>query len=140
MYLPDINFWLALAFQSHGHHVAAKTWMQSAAQHSCCMCRVTQMGFLRLATNPKVLPNDALPMHEAWRVHDELVSDERVAFAEEPANIEVAWRSFTKLNTFSTNVWSDAYLAAFAQTAGLEVITFDKAFAQYQNVTCTILT
>ena len=32
MHVPDVNFWLALAFQSHEHHVAAKTWMQSAAR------------------------------------------------------------------------------------------------------------
>ena len=39
MQLPDINFWLALAFQSHEHHASAKAWMQSAADQSCCFCR-----------------------------------------------------------------------------------------------------
>lgn len=65
MYLPDINFRLALSFQSHFHHASAKAWMQSADVASCCFCRVTQMGFLRIATNPKAFPNDALPMNEA---------------------------------------------------------------------------
>ena len=26
MHLPDINVWLALTFDSHAHHPAAKTW------------------------------------------------------------------------------------------------------------------
>ena len=56
MYLPDNNLWLALAFPSHAHDVSAKAWMQTVTdKNDCCFCRVTQMGFLRLATNPKVL-------------------------------------------------------------------------------------
>lgn len=53
-------------------------------------------------------------MSEAWRVYEELLNDERVSFAEEPIDIEVAWRAFTRHRSFSTNVWADAYLAAFA--------------------------
>lgn len=139
MHLPDINFWLALAFQSHVHHVSAKSWMQSAARQSCCFCRVTQSGFLRLATNRKVFPADALPMNEAWRVYDELLSDSRVVFAEEPEDVEVEWRTFTQRATYSTNVWTDAYLAALAHAADFEIVTFDKGFAQYKGLRHTIL-
>jgi uncharacterized protein len=78
-------------------------------------------------------------MVRAWRAFDELISDERVAFAEEPAGIEAAWRGLTQLQTFSQNVWSDAYLAAFAQAADLEVVTFDRGFTQYKNVRVTVL-
>ena len=139
MHLPDINFWLALAFQSHVHHVSAKAWMQSAAPQSCCFCRVTQMGFLRLSTNRKVFPLDALPMNEAWGVYDEMLTDHRVVFAEEPEDVEIAWRTVTQLTTFSTNAWSDAYLAAFAQAADFEIVTFDRGFAQYKSLRHTIL-
>ena len=91
MNLPDVNFWIAVSFQSH------------------------------------------------WWAFDELISDERVAFAEEPDGIEAAWRSLTQLQTFSQNVWSDAYLAAFAQAADFEVVTFDRGFTQYKNVRVTVL-
>jgi len=139
MNLPDINFWIAISFQSHVHHTSAKSWMQQAGQQSCCLCRVTQMGFLRLITNPKVLRGDAVSMAQAWRAFDELISDERVGFAEEPEGIEAAWRSLTQRQTFSPNVWSDAYLAAFAQAADFEVVTFDRGFTQYKNVRATVL-
>jgi uncharacterized protein len=139
MRLPDVNFWLALAFHSHVHHISAKAWIQSAARQSCCLCRVTQMGFLRLSTNQKVFPLDALPMADAWRVYDELFGDERIAFAEEPEDLDVAWRRFAQLQTFSANVWTDAYLAAFATTADFEIVTFDKGFAQYEGLRYTIL-
>lgn len=79
-------------------------------------------------------------MPQAWRAYDEIISDERVVFAEEPKEIEVAWRNFTQRKAFSTNVWNDAYLAAFAQTIDFEVVTFDKGFSQYKNLRLTILT
>jgi toxin-antitoxin system PIN domain toxin len=139
MNLPDINFWIALSFKTHVHHGSAKAWMQQAGKQSCCLCRVTQMGFLRLVTNPKVLRGDAVSMAQAWCACDELISDERVVFAEEPEGIEAAWRSLTQRQTFSPNLWSDAYLAAFAHAADFAVVTFDKAFAQYKNLRLTIL-
>jgi len=97
------------------------------------------MAFLRLATNPKVLPDDVLTMAEAWRVYDALAADERVVFAEEPPIVDSAWRKLTQHETFSPNVWTDAYLAAFAQAADLEIVTFDKQFARYQGLRRTIL-
>lgn len=114
--------------------------MQSVARQSCSMCRVTQMGFLRLSTNQKSFPKDVLTMPQAWRAYDEIISDERVVFAEEPKDIEIAWRNFTQRKAFSTNVWSDAYLAAFARAADFELVTFDKGFSQYKNLRLTILT
>jgi predicted nucleic acid-binding protein len=47
--------------------------------------------------------------------------------------------SVTPSQLVSTNVWSDGYLAAFAQAADLEVVTFDKGFAQYTDLRQTIL-
>ncbi len=139
MHLPDVNFWLALAFESHAHHASAQTWMQSVVADSCCFCRVTQMGFLRLATNRKIFPQDAVPMSAAWELYDEILSDYRVAFAEEPSELETTWRDFTQLQSFSTNVWTDAYLAAFAQSADFELVSFDRGFARYRSLRQTLL-
>jgi hypothetical protein len=139
MFLPDVNLWLALGFQSHQYHGPAKSWMELATLRSCCMCRVTQMAFLRLATNPKVWANNTLPLTEAWNVYDELISDERVVFADEPANLELIWRGLTQQRTFSTNVWTDAYLAAFALVCDFELVTFDRGFAQFKDLRCTVL-
>ena len=139
MHLLDINFWLALTFQSHAHHPSAAAWMQSAQPASCCFCRVTQMGFLRLSTNRKAFPHDALTMEQAWRVYDRLLGDDRVAFAEEPRGMEMSWRALTQTRSFSTHVWTDAYLAAFAQAANFEIVTFDKDFANFGNLRHVIL-
>ena len=87
MFLPDVNVWLALAFDFHLHHTIAKTWYDGSSDE-CSFCRWTQQGFLRLATNPVVLKSQAVSLKEAWQIYDAIMSDPRVAFAEEPAGIE----------------------------------------------------
>jgi predicted nucleic acid-binding protein len=46
MFLPDINVWLALAFDRHSHHAAAIAWYGNSNE-PCSFCRWTQQGFLR---------------------------------------------------------------------------------------------
>ena len=66
MYLPDINVWLALAFEVHFHHRTAKAWFKGTGPDGCGFCRLTQQGFLRLAANPAVFGDEAVPMDVAW--------------------------------------------------------------------------
>ena len=139
MHLLDINVWLALAFDSHKHHQAAAAWFDGAADETCCFCRMTQAGFLRLASTPQVMMDQALTLDAAWRVYDDLYADPRVVFAEEPAGIESLWRTLTRDKTFSPKIWNDAYLAAFAQSVDLEVVTLDKGLGQYKDLRLTVL-
>jgi len=139
MFLPDVNLWLALAFETHFHHVAANDWFERGSRARCSFCRWTQQGFLRLATNPRVLKEDAVSLKHAWRLYDNILSDPRVAFAGEPMDVERHWRVYTQRRSFSPKVWSDAYLVAFARAASFELVTFDNGLAQYKNVQCTVL-
>src|SRR4051812_27043208 len=84
MFLPDINFWLALIFNTHVHHPAAKSWLDGLSRETCYFCRHAQQGFLRLANNPRVFQADAVSMADAWRLYDTALTDARIAFVEEP--------------------------------------------------------
>jgi toxin-antitoxin system PIN domain toxin len=139
MFLLDVNVWLALTFDSHVHHLRAKAWFDSLTTERCYFCRLTQQGFLRLATNPKAFGADAVTMDEAWRLYDVFLSDGRIAYAEESAGLESIWRAYTAGQSFSPKVWSDAYLAAFANSAGWQVVTCDQAFVQYHGAKALIL-
>lgn len=139
MLLPDVNVWVALTFDKHPNHPSAKTWFDALTTSVCHFCRMTQQGFLRIATNQKAMGLNALTLDEAWATYDALLGDPRVAFAGEPAGLEAHWRTFTNGGTFSTHVWNDAYLAAFALVGGLEVITFDRGFVKFTGVSSTIL-
>ena len=140
MHLPDVNFWLAVTFDSHAHHPTAKAWFDGLSTGEVCFfCRLAQQGVLRLATNRSVFGKHALTLAEAWQKYDLLLGDPRVAFADEPADVEKHWRAFTQSHTYSPKVWNDAYLAAFALAAKLNVVTFDRGLSRYTNVNCIIL-
>ena len=68
MFLPDVNLWLALAFESHVHHSAAKSWFESVQEQDCTFCRLTQQGFLRLVTNPRAFDEEGVTLLDAWRL------------------------------------------------------------------------
>jgi toxin-antitoxin system PIN domain toxin len=127
-----------LAFESHFHHAAAKAWFDASSEESA-FCRMTQQGFLRLATNPKALGSDAVSMSDAWGLYDELLNDPFIRYVGEPKGIEPLWRTFTQGRSFSPKVWNDAFLASFASAADFEIVTFDRGFAQYTKMKCTIL-
>jgi toxin-antitoxin system PIN domain toxin len=139
MLLPDVNVWLALVFNAHVHHPSALAWFNSLSGDTCCFCRLTQMGFLRLANNPRVFPLDAVPVSGAWQLYDTTMGDPRVAFAAEPAGFEAMWRQFTHGQQFSPKLWNDSYLAAFAQIGAYEIVTFDHGFSQYTGLAVTFL-
>lgn len=140
MFLPDINVWLALTFDSHVHHPSAKTWFDGLPSGEVCFfCRLTQIGFLRLTTSKKIFGKHALKLLDAWQKFDMFLSDPRVAVAAEPADLEIHWRNFTQHQSYSPQVWNDAYLAAFAVAGSLELVTFDKGFKQYATVSCKLL-
>ena len=139
MFLLDINVWLAMTFAGHSHQLSAVRWFDSASESSCSFCRMTQQGFLRIATNPKAFPLKALPLIYAWQAYDALLADSRVAFAEEPPGLEQAWRNYTQMTSFSPKVWNDAYLAAFTKCSAYTFVTFDKGFGRYRDVPITIL-
>jgi len=140
MLLPDINVWLALTFSSHDGHPVAKAWFDGLSTGPCNFCRMTQQGYLRLASNRQVFGANAFTLVNAWRAYDTVRSGPRIAYREEPAGVETLWRSFTSSQLFSPHVWNDAYLAAFAIAANLQIVTFDKGFRKFAGLTSTILT
>lgn len=139
MYLPDVNVWLALVFDAHYHHSRAVKWFSSVSDGTCSFCRVTQAGFLRLATNPAVFGAEALTLAKAWDAYDAMKSDARIVFSHEPEGIELEWRRFTHKHGYSHKIWNDAYLAAFALSLGMTVVTFDKGFSAYKGVKSKML-
>jgi len=133
-YLVDVNVWLALVYDLHVHHDTVRQWFETLETGGALFCRTTQLGLLRLLTNPRVMGQDVLSQRAAWQVYDRTAQDARVAFLSEPARVEPEFRRLTQSSHPATNVWSDAYLAAVAATAGLSVATLDRAFASLPGV------
>jgi toxin-antitoxin system PIN domain toxin len=129
---PDLNVWLALSVEGHIHHREAARWLESLpGSQRLCFCRFTQLGVLRLLTTaPLMGADEVLTQSQAWNVYDAWISDERVFFLSEPTGLESSFRRLTQLRHAAPKDWADSYLIAFAESAGLHLVTFDKAMAR----------
>lgn len=123
----DANVWLALLWGRHAHAERARKWFEASDDAQFLFCRFTQVTVLRLLTTEKIMEKDVRSMLESWDLWDKIWADPRIAFLNEPEGIEPGFRTHSRLKTHSPKVWADAYLLAFAESAGLRLVTFDRA-------------
>ena len=131
-YFPNVNVWIALAYEGHQHHASATSWFARLDGEAVYFCRFTQLGLLRLLTHPSVMREDVRNQTEAWQTYDSFLRDERVSFHAEadPEQIESSLRRLTANSRSLSQQWPDAYLAAFARAGGLTLVTFDRGLRQ----------
>ena len=135
--LYDTNVWLALSFARHPCHAAAAAVFSVAdSAQPAAFCRATQQSYLRLLTTPAIQTTcgSALITNEAaWAKSQELLALPQVIWLGETAGLEAAWKRSASLPSASPKVWMDAYLAAFAITAGMEFVTADRDFSRFEK-------
>jgi toxin-antitoxin system PIN domain toxin len=132
MKVPDVNVWLAAVWARHSRHRAARSYID-AEEGELAFCRVT-------LTNPAVTKRDALSRRRSWEVFEKLMADPRMRFIAEPEGLDRLWAAFSKRDDKSHLLWTDDYLAAFAQALDAEIVTFDEAFSKrYASLRVTIL-
>ncbi|HVU08028.1 MAG TPA: TA system VapC family ribonuclease toxin [Verrucomicrobiae bacterium] len=70
----DTNLLLALAWPNHQFHAQAHDWFAAHAKRGWATCAFTQLGFIRLSSNPAyskeaVSPQDAAALLRQWTKH-----------------------------------------------------------------------
>ena len=122
------------------HHGRALRWLAGVEKAGdAIICRVSQMGLLRLLNNPVVMLGEPRDVTAAWHDYDALMSDERFVFRNEPASLETTLRSIMPPALISPKLWQDAYLAAFAIATRLKFVTFDTAYRQFKPLDLELL-
>ena len=112
----------------HGHHFVAQDWLSSQeADVRLHFCRFTQLGFLRLLTTRAVMADEVCTLVEAWAVYDRLLKNDNVTLLDEPPDLDRRFRAMTRARHASPKVWTDGYVAAFADAAHLTMVTLDRA-------------
>jgi toxin-antitoxin system PIN domain toxin len=132
--LPDVNVWLAFSFADHVHHSRARHYWYEESGSRLAFCRVTALGFLRLATNPAATAGKPLTVREAWQAYGSFRRLPEVMLATEPDGCESSLENWALGEAQSRHQWTDAYLAAFAITGGLRLVSFDSGFSQYGSL------
>jgi uncharacterized protein len=146
--LPDINVWLALAVEEHPHHAAAKQYWDSvhakpAGKRNLWFCRVTMLGLVRLLSQPKVMGQGVLNLVDAMALYQQFRAVAGVGLLSESKQCDSVLQSL--IVTRSTNqplparLWTDAYLAALAQSSGARLVSFDQDFMRFDQTNQLIL-
>ena len=122
--LLDLNVLRALAWPNHQFHQVATQRLQSA-EEAWATCALTQLGFIRLSSDPAVVgvsksPSDAAALLEA------LVGDSRHRYLDTlPSPVSASSRaSFQRILGYQQI--TDAYLLALAQRYDAKLVTFDQ--------------
>lgn len=128
--LPDVNVWVAMHHERHDHHQLVLGWFNALPEEQLLVfCRQTQLSLFRLLTTEAVMGKEILSQRQCWALYARWMAGGRAVERTEPAGISNAFRARTMAREPSPKTWVDAYLAAFAEAAGLTLVTLDKALA-----------
>jgi toxin-antitoxin system PIN domain toxin len=135
--LFDSNIWVSVTFADHPFHKAAKAeLLRATSNNPVCINRAIEQSWLRLITtaavqessgSPSFTNSDAIATLEFW------LSNPRVTTIDEPPGTRALWLQLADRATASPKLWMDAYLAAFAITGNLQLVTSDKDFRQFES-------
>ncbi|MCU0305117.1 MAG: PIN domain-containing protein [Thermoanaerobaculales bacterium] len=122
--LLDVNVLLALAWPNHQFHRPARRWF---ADHdgAWCTCAITQLGFVRLSSNPAFTDQAKLPA-EATRVLVEMTRHPGHRFIAELHGLETDEFAAAAGRLLGHQQVTDAYLVALARRHDIRVATFDR--------------
>jgi toxin-antitoxin system PIN domain toxin len=137
--LADVNFLLPLLVRSHVHHAPALDWWSRQPPGRIGLCRIVQLGLVRLLSNQRVMQNHAMTARSAWDVTVELLADERIDFWPEPAGLDDLFPRLLRYSVPTQALVSDAYLAAFAICRQSGVVTLDQGFKQFAGLSVELL-
>jgi toxin-antitoxin system PIN domain toxin len=132
MALLDVNALIALAWDSHVHHARMRAWFAENSSGGWATCPLTESGFVRASSNPKVFPaaigidaaRAVLSALRALDSHRFLTDDVSLTDSDLPAI--AGHRQVT-----------DAHLLTLARRHGVRLLTFDagvRALSQGRDV------
>jgi toxin-antitoxin system PIN domain toxin len=122
--LLDVNALIALAWDSHVHHAAIRAWFSTEAAGGWATCPVTESGFVRVSSNPRVLPHpisveDAQRVLRAWRA----LESHRFL----PDDVSLVDDDIPRLS--GHRQVTDAHLLTVARRHNTRLVTFDAGAA-----------
>lgn len=122
-YLLDVNVLIALTWCNHIHHALAHRWVESVESLQWASCALTQLAFVRISSNPKILP-DAVSPRAACTMLQRLVAHPGHRYLPDaPALADLsAWPT---LGLMGHRQVTDGYLLSLAIHHGARLTTLD---------------
>ncbi len=121
--LLDTNALVALAWPNHQFHGLVVTRLERQPVAPWATCALTQLGFVRLSSNPSVVGRRKTPA-ESVAMLAALTQDGRHCYLEQLPSLPSVRNHFHRL--VGHNQVTDAYLLALAATNGAVLLTLDR--------------
>lgn len=122
--LLDVNILTALLWPAHEHHEAAHRWFGARPNARWATCSLTQLGFVRIVSNP-AFSRDALSPSEAVALLAENLAHAGHDFWMESLQVPVAIKGMA-IGLQGYRQLTDAYLLALANRRKGVLATFDR--------------
>jgi hypothetical protein len=123
-FLLDVNVLIALLWAQHEHHAAAQRWFTEASGQGWATCSVTQLGFVRIVTNP-AFSAEAVRSTQAVAVLEANLDHPTHQVWENRWGVGALLAPFLPRLTGYRQV-TDAYLLGLALKRGGRLATFDR--------------
>lgn len=124
--LLDVNVLLALAWPTHQHHQAAHKWFHRDARKGWATCALTQLGFVRLSSNPAYTADAVSPQSAAALLSRLTAHVHHLYWSDLPA-LDVD----TLRHAAGHQQVMDAYLVGLARVRKGHVVSFDTRLAAH---------
>lgn len=124
--LLDVNALIALAWPNHQFHAAILERLERQPVPRWATCALTQLGFVRLSSNPAVVQVRKTPA-EAIRLLGELTRDPQHVYLDTLPPLSEFAAAFRDL--LGHQQVTDAYLLALAEASGTTLLTLDRRLA-----------
>ncbi len=140
-YLADVNILFPLCYDLHDHREKAAEWWEERGAGEIALHVVVRLGVLRLLCNAPVMGEEILQPKEALAAWDVIDSDPRTfRIGAAPSQLESCLLKNVKDRKPNPKLWTDAYLAAYAEAEGWTMTTFDKGFSKFHLTNLEVLT
>lgn len=129
VWLFDANLLIALTHASHVHHGEAHAWLALIGKRRWATCALTQLAFVRLTSNPRVVDGIITPAQAMQALAAMTAQAQHEYWADAPEPLQVAALSSAAL--VGHRQVTDAYLLGLAAQRGQCLATLDRGLLTF---------
>ena len=133
IWLLDANVLIALTHAAHVHHAEAHAWFAAQPKRRWATCALTQLAFVRLTSNPKVVGSEISPAEAMEALAAMAAQPTHEYWPDAPEPLQLATLQSAAL--VGHRQVTDAYLLGLAALREQRLATLDRGLVSYATGT-----
>lgn|GEM_PF-59440 len=131
VWLLDANLLIALTHAAHVHHSEAHAWFGAVPKRHWATCALTQLAFIRLTSNPRVVGTTIAPAQAMQALGSMAAQPQHVYWGDSPEPLGLG--SLASAALVGHRQVTDAYLLGLAAQRGECLATLDRGLASFAS-------